>query len=92
MFRNGVGVPRLLAAVLAAVAGRVGLTPAEAAETPAWLADEADAASVAASLFGPRRAVRGIPDRARRPERRRALWDVSEQLAAPWLANLPADR
>ena len=92
VFRNGVGVPRPLAAVLAAVAGRVGLTPAEAAETPAWLADRADPAAVSASFFGPRRAVRRIPDRARRPERRRALWDVSEQLAAPWLAEVPADR
>ena len=92
VFRNGVGVPRPLAAVLAAVAARVGLPPAEAAETPVWLADSADAAAVSASFFGPRRAVRRIPDRARRPERRRALWDVSEQLAAPWLAGMPADR
>jgi len=92
VFRNGVGVPRPLAAVLAAVAARVGLPPAEAAETPAWLADSADAAAMSASFFGPRRAVRRIPDRVRRPERRRALWDLSEQLAAPWLAGMPADR
>jgi NAD(P)-dependent dehydrogenase (short-subunit alcohol dehydrogenase family) len=91
-FRNGVGVPRRLGAVLAAVAGRVGLPPAEAAETPAWLANSADAAAVSASFFGPHRAVRRIPDRARRPERRRGLWDVSEGLATPWLAGVPADR
>jgi NAD(P)-dependent dehydrogenase (short-subunit alcohol dehydrogenase family) len=91
MFRNGVGVPRPLAAVLSAVANRVGLSPAAAADTPAWLADSADAATVSASFFGPHRAVRRIPDRARRPERRRALWDVSEQLAAPWLVGIPAE-
>ena len=91
VFRNGVGVPRPLGAVLAAVAGRIGLTPAEAADTPAWLADSADPAAVSASFFGPHRAVRRIPDRARRPERRRVLWDVSEELAAPWLAGMPAD-
>jgi NAD(P)-dependent dehydrogenase (short-subunit alcohol dehydrogenase family) len=48
VFRSGVGVPRPLAALLTAVAARVGLSPAEAAETPAWLADSADAAGVSA--------------------------------------------
>ena len=92
VFRNGVGVPRLVAALLGTVAGRVGLTPEEAAETPAWLADTADADEVSESFFGPHRALQRIPERARRPERRRALWDVSEELAAPWLADIPAGR
>jgi NAD(P)-dependent dehydrogenase (short-subunit alcohol dehydrogenase family) len=92
VFRSGVGVPRPLAAVLSAVAGRVGLSPTEAAETPAWLADSAKSAAVSASFFGPHRAVRRIPERARRPERRQRLWDVSDELAAPWLAGVPADR
>jgi NAD(P)-dependent dehydrogenase (short-subunit alcohol dehydrogenase family) len=90
VFRNGTGVPRPLARLLTAVARRTGLTPDEAADTPTWLAGEADAAVVSASFFGPHRSIRRIPDRARRPDRRQALWDLSEELVAPWAAAMPA--
>ena len=92
MFRHGTGVPRPLAAVMGAVARRTGLAPEVAAATPAWLADSADAREVSASFFGPNRSVRRIPERVRRPDRRQHLWAVSEQLTAPWLAGIPADR
>ena len=90
VFRNGTGVPRPLARLLTAVARRTGLTPDEAADTPTWLAGQADAAVVSASFFGPHRSIRRIPDRARRPDRRQALWDLSEELVAPWAAAMPA--
>ena len=92
VFRHGVGVPRPLAAVMGAVARRVGLTPEAAADTPAWLADSADPRQVSESFFGPNRSVRRIPDRVRRPDRRQQLWAVSERLTAPWLAGMAADR
>ena len=92
VFRHGVGVPRPLAAVMGAVARRVGLTPEAAADTPAWLVDSADTRQVSESFFGPNRSVRRIPDRVRRPDRRQQLWAVSERLTAPWLAGIAADR
>jgi NAD(P)-dependent dehydrogenase (short-subunit alcohol dehydrogenase family) len=87
VFRHGVGLPPAVVAVMDGIARRFGLTPEAAAETPAWLADSADPALVSESFFGPAREVRRIPDRARRPERRTALWRVSEQLTAPWLTS-----
>jgi NAD(P)-dependent dehydrogenase (short-subunit alcohol dehydrogenase family) len=92
VFRNGTGVPRSLARLLACAAHRTGLTPDEAADTPTWLAGEADAATVSASFFGPHRRVRRIPGRVLRLDRRQALWKVSDHLVAPWLAGRPADR
>ena len=92
VFRHGVGVPRPLAAVMGAVARRVGLTPEAAADTPAWLVDSAETRQVSESFFGPNRSVRRIPDRVRRPDRRQQLWAVSERLTAPWLAGIAADR
>lgn len=90
VFRNGTGIPRPLASLRSGVARRTGLTPDEAADTPTWLAGDADASTVSASFFGPHRSVRRIPDRARRVDRRQALWELSEHLAAPWLAGGPA--
>jgi NAD(P)-dependent dehydrogenase (short-subunit alcohol dehydrogenase family) len=92
VFRHGVGVPRPLAAVVGAVARHVGLTPEAAADTPTWLVDSADPGEVSGSFYGPNRSVRRIPERVRRPDRRQQLWAVSEQLTAPWLAGIPADR
>ena len=90
VFRNGTGVPQPLAGLLTGVARRTGLTPDQAADTPAWLAGEAGAATVSAFFFGPHRSVRRIPDRARKLDRRQALWDTSEELVAPWLAGRTA--
>jgi NAD(P)-dependent dehydrogenase (short-subunit alcohol dehydrogenase family) len=92
VFRNGVGVPRPLATLLSAVVDRIGIAPETAADTPAWLAGEADVDHLSALFFGPHRRPRRIPERVCRPERRRALWELSERLAAPWLVGLPADR
>lgn len=87
VFRHGVGVPRPVAGLLSAVAGLVGLTPDQAAETPSWLAGDADQEQLNGSFFGPHRKPRRIPDDARRPERRQALWELSEHLTAPWLSG-----
>ncbi|HEU4999650.1 MAG TPA: SDR family NAD(P)-dependent oxidoreductase [Lapillicoccus sp.] len=84
VFRHGVGVPRPLAGLLSAVVGLVGLTPDQAADTPSWLAGDADPNQLAASFFGPHRTLRRIPDDTRRPERREALWALSERLTAAW--------
>lgn len=90
VFHNGIGVPRPVATFLSGIARRTGLPPEQAADTPAWLAGEADAATISASFFGPHRSVRRIPDRARRLDRRQALWDRSEELVASWLAERTA--
>lgn len=85
LFRHASGVPRPLAMLLAQLAGRFGLPLEVAAETPSWLASSPQARGVSGAFFGPRRKPRRVPDRARRPDRRKALWDASEALVGDWL-------
>lgn len=86
LFRHATGVPRPLRVMLTTLAGRFGLPLDVAADTPAWLATSPQASGLSGSFVGPHRKLRTVPDRARRPDRRQALWDASEALTAEWMA------
>jgi NAD(P)-dependent dehydrogenase (short-subunit alcohol dehydrogenase family) len=87
VFRNAQGLPWLLRTVLGAVQRLRGLTPDAAAETPVFLAQSAEATDTASTFWGPRRTRRKIPARARRADRRAALWAASEALVGAHLAQ-----
>lgn len=87
VFRNAVGLPRLVRLAVPLLQRLIRQTPEEAAETPAYLAGEARATGTNGMFFGPRRKVIAVPERASNPERRRLLWEASEALVAPYLAN-----
>ncbi len=85
VFRNARGLPRI-ARVLAPVAQRlVASSPEEAARTPVFLAQDARAVGTGGRFYGPRLKPRPVPARARRPERRSALWAASEELVRAYL-------
>jgi hypothetical protein len=65
----------------------VAVAPADAAQTPVFLATDPAATGVGDSFFGPRRRRRRIPKRVLRPDRRAALWAASEDLVRPWLSD-----
>ena len=87
VFANAHGPSRPLRAVAAAVQRRLGAAPEKAAVVPAHLAADPDAAGFAGAFVGPRVRRIPIPDRARRPDRRAALWAASERLVRPWLTG-----
>lgn len=85
VFRNAVGLPlwaRLLAPALQRIAG---LEPEQAAETPVYLATGSRAASSGGRFFGPRCQEKRVSEAARRPDRRAALWTVSDALVRDYL-------
>jgi NAD(P)-dependent dehydrogenase (short-subunit alcohol dehydrogenase family) len=60
------------------------ISPAAAAETPAFLAHAPDAAT-ATGFYGPGRKPRRIPARAMRRDRRTCLWSLSVELVQSYL-------
>jgi NAD(P)-dependent dehydrogenase (short-subunit alcohol dehydrogenase family) len=86
VFRNARGFPAAAVRVARGVQGLLARSPEDAARTPAHLAVDPGAVGVHGRFFGPGLRERAVPARVRRPERRRALWDASEQLVAPYLA------
>jgi NAD(P)-dependent dehydrogenase (short-subunit alcohol dehydrogenase family) len=87
VFTNARGLPRPVRATAAALNRLLAASPADAARTPVFLADDPAATRVNGGFFGPRRRRR-VPARAVRPDRRAALWAASEDLVRPWLADL----
>ncbi len=87
MFGNARGLPRPVRATAAAMQRLIGASPAAAAQTPVFLADDPAATGVGGTFYGPRRRPRHVPERVRRPERRAALWAASEELVRPWLSD-----
>jgi NAD(P)-dependent dehydrogenase (short-subunit alcohol dehydrogenase family) len=89
VFRNARGLPRLARALAPAVQRLVAAPPATAAETPAFLAQASTATATATGgrFYGPAMSRRRIPGRARRPDRRSALWAASEELVRPYLVG-----
>lgn len=84
VFDNARGLPwgfRLIRPLLEARS----VAPAIAADTPSFLAHAREAANLGGRFFGPRRAERRVPDRARRVERRLELWRLSEELVRAYL-------
>jgi hypothetical protein len=83
-FRNAIGLPwffRLLVPVLRSMV----MSPRAAAETPVFLAQSDDAIDAGGRFYGPRRKERRVPERARRPERRKMLWEASDALVGAYL-------
>jgi NAD(P)-dependent dehydrogenase (short-subunit alcohol dehydrogenase family) len=87
VFADAHGPSRPVRAVAAALQRRLGAAPATAAAVPAHLAADPAGAGFAGAFVGPRMRRIRIPDRARRPDRRAALWATSERLVHPWLTD-----
>jgi NAD(P)-dependent dehydrogenase (short-subunit alcohol dehydrogenase family) len=90
VFRNARGLPWIVRNPATALSGLIGLAPDTAAQTPAFLAHDARATGTGGHFYGPRLKQRRIPARARRPDRRRALWNASEDLVRPYLGAATA--
>jgi NAD(P)-dependent dehydrogenase (short-subunit alcohol dehydrogenase family) len=88
VFGNARGLPRPVRAAAAALQRLVAAAPADAAQTPVFLAHDPTATGIGGSFFGPHRRRRRIPKRVRRPDRGAALWAASEDLVRPWLSNI----
>lgn len=87
VFRNARGLPRPVRAIVTALHRLAARSPAAAADTPVFLADDPAAAGAGGGFFGPKRRRLRVPDRALRPDRRAGLWTASEILVQPWLAD-----
>jgi NAD(P)-dependent dehydrogenase (short-subunit alcohol dehydrogenase family) len=84
VFDNARGLPWHLRALVPLL--RLTAAPAvDAARTPVFLAQSDRAKGTNGKFFGPAMKERPVPERARRVERRRALWDASEQLVQSYL-------
>jgi NAD(P)-dependent dehydrogenase (short-subunit alcohol dehydrogenase family) len=82
VFRNARGLP-LVARLLAPIVQHlIGMTPAEAAQTPVNLAQNPTPIGAGGRFYGPKLKEYPVPPTARQPERRRALWESSEQLCS----------
>ncbi len=84
VFRNARGVPHPLQAVAVRLQRIIGATPADAARTPVFLADDPVATG---GFYGPRQRRLPIPERVGRADRRAAVRAVSEKLVQPWLTG-----
>lgn len=87
VFRNARGLPRA-ARLLAPLVQRLFARPPEvAAKVPVVLAQDPSAVGTNGRFFGPGLRELPVPARARRPDRRLALWEASERLVQPYLAG-----
>lgn len=81
VFRNARGLPWIARKLIAPLVERVfALDPDVAADTPVFLAQDPLAADAGGRFFGPRRKERPVPARAKRRDRRSALWNTSKAL------------
>jgi NAD(P)-dependent dehydrogenase (short-subunit alcohol dehydrogenase family) len=86
VLRNARGLPWIVRAVARVLQPLLALSPAAAAETPVFLAQDPAARGSGGRFYGPRRRERPVPARALRLERRRGLWEASEELVRHHLA------
>jgi NAD(P)-dependent dehydrogenase (short-subunit alcohol dehydrogenase family) len=80
-------LPRLMRLLISALHALRAISPEKAAETPVFLARDPSARGTGGRFYGPRRRERLVPARARRPDRRAALWAASEALMRGHLAD-----
>jgi NAD(P)-dependent dehydrogenase (short-subunit alcohol dehydrogenase family) len=83
VFRNSRGLPWIVRFVAPILQNLIGLTPESAAYTPASLAQLA--VRINGRFYGPKLKELSVPPAARQPERRRTLWEASEQLCSGFL-------
>ena len=84
---NARGLPRIARVLGPALLRLIASPPEKAARTPVYLAQDAGATGTGGRFYGPNLKERNVPERARRPERREALWAASEELVRPYLAR-----
>ncbi|MFG1661377.1 SDR family NAD(P)-dependent oxidoreductase [Micromonospora chersina] len=80
VFRNARGLPPIIRVLAPAIQRLVGRSPESAAYTPALLAQDDSIEGVNGSFFGRGLKRLRIPERALRIDRRRLLWQASEEL------------
>jgi NAD(P)-dependent dehydrogenase (short-subunit alcohol dehydrogenase family) len=85
VFRNARGIPSIVRVVAPMLQRLMAISPEAAAQTPAYLAQDELALGTGGKFFGPKVKEIPVPERAQRRERRRALWDASEDLAKPYV-------
>ncbi len=85
IFRNARGLPGIVCVLAPLLQRLIASAPEVAAETPVFLAQDAQATGTSGRFYGPKRKQRPVPARAQRPERRSGLWAASEQLARLYL-------
>jgi NAD(P)-dependent dehydrogenase (short-subunit alcohol dehydrogenase family) len=90
IFRNARGLP-WLARIVAPLAQRLlAQAPGVAAQTPVFLAQDAEATGTGGYFYGPGLKYRPVPSRAQRAVRRNQLWVASERLVQPYLPGMAA--
>jgi NAD(P)-dependent dehydrogenase (short-subunit alcohol dehydrogenase family) len=85
VFRNALGLPWIVRALVPVALRLIGSSPDVAAQTPVFLAQDAQATGTGGRFYGPQRKQRPVPARAQRPDRRKELWLASEALVRPYL-------
>lgn len=83
VFRNSRGLPWFVRLIAPILQNLIGMTPARAAHTPAILAQMP--VRIGGRFYGPKLRDIPVPPAAQQPERRRALWEASEQLCSEFL-------
>jgi NAD(P)-dependent dehydrogenase (short-subunit alcohol dehydrogenase family) len=83
-------MPRPLRFVISTLHALRAITPEQAAETPVFLAQSPAARRSSGRFYGPRCVERDVPERARRADRRAALWAASEALVRDHLPEAEA--
>jgi NAD(P)-dependent dehydrogenase (short-subunit alcohol dehydrogenase family) len=83
VFRNSRGLPWIVRLIAPILQNLIGMTPERAAHTPASLAQMP--VRINGRFYGPKLRELAVPPAARQPERRRALWEASEQLCSEFL-------
>jgi NAD(P)-dependent dehydrogenase (short-subunit alcohol dehydrogenase family) len=92
VMRNARGLPWFARTAGAALHWLLARSPAAAADTPVFLARDAQATGTGGRFYGPRRIERAVPEGALRLDRRRALWAASEELVRRHLPGEAAER
>jgi NAD(P)-dependent dehydrogenase (short-subunit alcohol dehydrogenase family) len=85
VFRNAIGLPKIVRILAPVVQRLIALSPDEAARTPVFLAQNVNAMGTGGQFYGPNLKKRRIPMRAQRIERRNGLWAMSEELVQQYL-------
>jgi NAD(P)-dependent dehydrogenase (short-subunit alcohol dehydrogenase family) len=92
VFRNALGLPRVLRFGLLTVQRVLRRSPEWAARTPVYLAQDARAVGTNGRFYGPSCRELKVPDRALRLDRRTKLWVESEKLVEAYLPAAPSSR